>query len=108
MKEEIILGLIKTGKDVGKKALDWVKTEEGKQFFCGTYTDGSTRSFRDAWNDEVMSPKTRKKRMKEIEKRRKLYEEMVLGKPKKKKKHKKKKKKSKKGNDFPHIDFTAF
>ena len=46
--------------------------------------------------------------MKEIEKRRKLYEEMVLGKPKKKKKHKKKKKKSKKGNDFPHIDFTAF
>lgn len=86
----------------GKKALDWVQTDEGKRFICGTYTDGTPRSLQDAWNDEIMSPATREKRMKDLENRRRELERLITGeKPKKKKKKKKSKnKKKKKSNDL--------
>lgn len=89
--------LIEAGLALGAKAVDWAKTENGQAFLCGTYTDGSTRSFRDAWNDEIMSPASRKKRIKDIEKRKKELEKALFDEPKKKK-HKKKKKGKKKKN----------
>lgn len=82
-------------KSVGKKALDWAETPEGKEFLYGKYTDGTPRSFADMWNDEIYSPKSRQKRVKELEKRQKRLYDMMYGKPKKKKKSKKKKAKKK-------------
>lgn len=94
MKEEFIAAAL----SVGKKALDYVGTEDGKKMLFGTYTDGEPRSFVDAWNDEIISPKTREWRIKQIEERRKLMEKELRKQTKKankkKKKHKKKKKKS--------------
>lgn len=87
------VALAAIAKNLGKKALDWAETSEGKEFLYGTYTDGTPRSFVDMWNDEIMSPKSRKKRMKELEKRQKKIYEKMYGKPKKKKKHKNHKKK---------------
>lgn len=78
--------------NAGKRVTDWMNTDDGKAFLCGRYTDGTPRSFTDAWNDEIMSPKTRKKRVKKLEKRQKELEEKIFGKPKKKKGKKKKKK----------------
>jgi hypothetical protein len=80
---------------LGKKASDAASTDDGKKFLFGTYTDGSTRNFRDAFNDEILSPSTRKKRLSQVEKRRKDREK-ALNKSSKKKKNKKKKKSQKK------------
>lgn len=89
--------IIQAALVAGEKAIEWVKTDEGKRFICGTYTDGTTRSFQDAWNDEIMSPSSREKRMKDLENRRRELERILSGKkPKKKKKKKKSKKKNKK------------
>ena len=51
---------------VGKEVLT---NGDIKKFACGTYTDGSTRSFVDAINGEYLSPKTKKKH----EKKKKKY-----------------------------------
>lgn len=59
---------------------DFVLSESGQKFICGTYSNGKPRSLVDAARDEYISPKDRE----EWEKRKK----------KKKKKNKKKKKKS--------------
>lgn len=83
--------------NAGKKVADWMSTDDGKAFLCGRYTDGTPRSFTDAWNDEIMSPETRKKRMKKLEKKQRELEEKIFGKPKKK--HKKKGKKRDKIKD---------
>lgn len=94
MKEEFIAAAL----SIGKKALDYAGTEDGKKMIFGTYTDGKPRSFVDAWNDEIMSPETRDWRMKQIEERRRLVEKELRKQAKKsgkkKKKHKKKKNKS--------------
>lgn len=93
MKEELITAAL----SIGKKALDYAGTEDGKKMIFGTYTDGKPRSFIDAWNDEIMSPETREWRVKQIEERRRLLEKELQKQTKKankkKKKHKKKKKK---------------
>lgn len=95
-KNKIISALLSSGS----KASEYVKSEEGKKFLCGTYTDGTPRSLIDAWNDEILSPKSRDIRLKEIEKRRELYNEWLNKKSGKKKKKKKKKSKKKKNQNY--------
>lgn len=101
---ELLAGLTSIAISAGKKAVEWAGTDDGKVFLCGRYTDGTPRSFGDMWNDEIMSPKTRKKRIKQMEKRKRDLEDLIFsqkngGKKKKSKKKKGKKKKSKR--DFP-------
>ena len=100
--------LISAALSAGKKAVEWAKTDEGKKFICGTYTDGTTRSLRDAWNDEYLSPKTRKKRIKDMENRKRELERLLSGKPLKKKKKKKKKSKKKKSNQENNMWISYF
>lgn len=106
MKEQIIA----TALTLGKKAADYCGTDDGKKMIFGTYTDGSPRSLVDAWNDEIMSPKSREKRIREIELRRRLMEERLLKETKKSKKKKKKKKNKKKssGGSSNGFDLTFF
>lgn len=38
-------------------------SKEVQKMLFGTYSDGRTRSFIDAWNGEVLSPKQRQKKL---------------------------------------------
>lgn len=83
-----------TVASLGKQILD---SEDGKKLLLGTYTDGTTKSVKDAISDEIMSPATRDRRLRDIESRRALIDDATRAvekeQQKKKKKHKKKKNK---------------
>lgn len=67
---------------------NFVLSEDGQKFICGTYSDGSPRSLVDAARDEFISPESREK-----------WDE------KKKKKKKKSKKKNKKSSFDSYWNF---
>lgn len=52
--KEIISMILGVGKEV-------VGDDDFKEFFLGTYADGSPRNVHDALNDEYLSPKQKKK-----------------------------------------------
>ena len=67
------------------------KNKDVKKMVCGTYTDGRTRSIYDTLNDEYVSPRTKKRISK-------LVDKVAVDECKKKKKKKSKKKGKKKKN----------
>lgn len=62
--KELISAAIEVAKAVGT-------SDDFKSFMCGTYSDGTPRSLPDALNDEILSPKQKKKAMEAKEKQKK-------------------------------------
>lgn len=61
---------IDIGAVVGSVA-DFVLSDKGQRFICGTYSNGKPRSLVDAARDEYISPKDRERWEKEKKKKKK-------------------------------------
>lgn len=79
---------------IASSILTLSKNKDVKKMVCGTYTDGKVRSIYDTLNNEYVSPKSKKKIRKIVDKI--TLEETGKKKKSKKRKDKKKKKKFKK------------
>lgn len=54
---------VKRGIEAAGALIALCSSKDVQKMLFGTYSDGKTRSFIDAWNGEVLSPKQRQKKL---------------------------------------------